>query len=56
MNRLLNRTADTEYVTRNLFRLTTFTDMSEAHWAYYAVMEAANAHSAVYDGKETWNK
>ena len=56
VNRLLDRTADTEYVTRNLFRLTTFTDMSEAHWAYYAVMEAANAHSAVYDGKETWNK
>lgn len=56
VNRLLDRTADTAYVTRNLFRLITFTDMSEAHWAYYAVMEAANAHSAVYDGKETWNK
>ncbi len=32
--RLLGRTADEEYITANLCRLNTFTDMDRRHWAY----------------------
>ncbi len=54
VNRLLGRTADEEYITANLRRLNTFTDMDKGHWAYYDVMEAANSHSAVMTDTEEW--
>lgn len=56
VNRLLDRTADREYIAENLRRLNTFSDMETSHWAYYAVMEAANAHTAWLDSKEAWSK
>ena len=56
INRLLDRTADKTYLARIPRELNTFTDMDKAHWAYYEVMEAANAHVATYDGKEAWSK
>ena len=56
VNRMLGREADKEYISENLRFLNTFSDMPEAHWAYYAVMEAANAHTAVYNTEETWSK
>ena len=30
--------------------------MSGKHWAYYAVMEASNAHTAILGENETWSK
>lgn len=56
VNRLLGREADEDYITDNLRKLNTFSDMSKRHWAYYAVMEAANAHTAVPGDSETWIK
>lgn len=56
VNRMLGREADKEYISENLRFLNTFSDMAETHWAYYAVMEAANAHNAVCDTEETWSK
>ncbi len=56
VNRLLGREADEDYITNNLRRLNTFTDLSTRHWAYYAVMEAANAHTAILTAPETWDK
>lgn len=56
VNRLLGRAADKAYLAANLRSLNTFTDMQEAHWAYYEVMEAANAHRAEYNPAEIWSR
>ena len=56
VNRLLAREADESYIADNLRKLNTFSDMSGKHWAYYAVMEAANAHTAILGENETWSK
>ncbi|MBQ2634318.1 MAG: S-layer homology domain-containing protein [Oscillospiraceae bacterium] len=56
VNRLLDRTADAAYIAGNLRDLNTFSDMEKTHWAYYAVMEAANAHTATFDKEEAWSK
>ena len=56
VNRLLDRTADKAYIAKNLRDLNTFSDMEKTHWAYYAVMEAANAHTATFDKEEAWSK
>ena len=57
VNRLLGREADEDYIADNLRKLNTFPDVSrKRHWAYYAVMEAANAHTAVLGESESWSK
>ena len=56
VNRLLGREADEAYIADNLRKLNTFSDMSKRHWAYYAVMEAANAHTAILGDSESWSK
>ena len=56
VNRLLGREADESYIADNLRKLNTFRDMSGKHWAYYAVMEAANAHTSILGENETWSK
>lgn len=57
VNRLLGRTADADYIAKNFRKLNTFSDMTDKrHWAYYAVMEAANTHTATMDGEEIWSK
>ena len=53
VNRLLGREADESYIADNLRKLNTFSDMSGKHWAYYAVMEAANAHTSILGENET---
>lgn len=55
-NRLLGRSADEVYVQEHLRQLNTFHDLSKRHWAYYEVMESANAHTAVLGKNETWSK
>ena len=56
VNRLLGREADEAYIADNLRKLNTFPDVSRKHWAYYAVMEAANAHTAILGDNESWSK
>ena len=56
VNRLLGREADEDYIADNLRKLNTFPDVSRKHWAYYAVMEAANTHTAILGDSESWSK
>ena len=56
VNRLLDRTADKAYLSSHTRDLNTFSDMEKTHWAYYVVMEAANAHIATFDEEEAWSK
>ncbi|MCM1295921.1 MAG: S-layer homology domain-containing protein [Muribaculaceae bacterium] len=57
VNRLLGWEADKNFVNKNLRKLNTFSDMTDKkHWAYYAVMEAANTHTATFDDDESWSK
>ena len=56
VNRLLGREADADYIADNLRKLNTFPDVSRKHWAYYAVMEAANTHTAIPGDSESWSK
>ena len=56
INRLLGRVADEDYIDAKVRRLNTFSDMDPKHWAYYAVMEAANAHNADVTKGESWMK
>ncbi len=56
VNRLLGREADEDYIADNLRKLNTFPDVSRKHWAYYAVMEAANTHTAILGDNESWSK
>ena len=56
VGRLLGREADQEYIAENARRLVTFPDVPDEHWAYYAVMEAANSHTTVLGQKEHWTR
>ena len=56
VNRLLGREADEDYIADNRRQLVTFPDVSSRHWAYYNVLEAANAHTANLTNPETWDK
>ncbi len=56
VNRLLSRTADESYISKYYYTLTTFSDLTSKHWAYYAVLEAANGHTAKITGvSESWS-
>lgn len=58
VNRVLDHTADTEYVNKNISAVNKFMDLKDkSYWAFYEILEAANTHMAVEsaDG-ETWVK
>ena len=56
VNRMLGRAADEDYVDRHADALRQFPDVSRTHWAYYQIMEAANAHDYNKEnGAEDWN-
>ena len=56
INRATGRTPDQKYINANLSALNKFTDLkTNAHWAFYDIMEAANSHKAVISKEsETW--
>lgn len=55
--RLLERSADQNYIRSHLNELRTFSDMTESHWAYWYAMEAANGHDYTKSGgSENWNR
>ena len=55
VNRLLGRVADKDYITNNLSRLNSFSDMESGHWAFYDVMEAATTHTATMNERRAGN-
>ena len=57
INNLLSRSADEEFIAKNTRKLNSFTDMYAKHWAYEAIMEAANGHTAVLENNaEAWQR
>lgn len=56
VNRMLNRTADRNFVDSNA--TAQFDDVPNTYWAYYNIMEAtiAHDHSIDNDGVESWGK
>lgn len=55
VNRMLGRSADSAYVDDHTGDLTQFNDVEPMHWAYYQIMEAANAHDYIKSGgMEDW--
>ena len=57
INNLLGRSADEEFISNNTRKLNSFTDMYAKHWAYEAIMEAANGHTAVLENNaEAWQR
>ena len=55
VNNMLGRDADERFIDRNQDKLVSFTDLTSSHWAYYAIMEAANTHTYTRDGStEVW--
>ena len=55
--RLLERTADRNYIRSHLELLHSFHDMTESHWAYWYAMEAANGHNYTKtEGGEIWSQ
>lgn len=56
VNRMLGRSADRMFIAEHTDELKAFSDVTTAHWSYYAIMEAANAHDYANDnGVETWS-
>ena len=57
INNLLGRSADEEYISNNARKINSFTDIYAKHWAYEAVMEASNGHTAVLEAEgEVWDR
>lgn len=57
VNRMLGRSADKVFVDHHADELTQFSDVPGSYWAYYEIMEAANAHDYVKDnGVEDWTR
>lgn len=55
--RLLERSADQNYIRSHLNELRTFADMTESHWAYWYAMEAVNGHDYTKSGgSENWSR
>ena len=55
--RLLERSADQNYIRSHFNELRTFSDMTESHWAYWYAMEAANGHDYTKSGgSENWSR
>ena len=55
--RLLERSADQNYIRSHLNELRTFSDVTESHWAYWYAMEAANGHDYTKSGgNENWSR
>lgn len=55
VNRMLGRSGDESYILDHADSLTQFNDLTERHWAYCDIMEAANEHEyAKTNGVEYW--
>ena len=55
VNNMLGRAADRNYVIDHQAGLVQFSDLTRAHWGYFQIMEAANAHDYTKsNGSENW--
>ncbi len=56
VNRMLNRSADKDFIDNNGGKIRSFADLNSSHWAYLEIMEAANAHTYNRTEKEVWTE
>ena len=55
VNNMLGRAADRDYVIDHQADLVQFSDLTRAHWGYFQIMEATNAHDYTKsNGTENW--
>lgn len=55
VNNMLGRAADRDYVIDHQADLVQFSDLTRAHWGYFQIMEATNAHNYTKsNGTENW--
>ena len=55
VNNMRGRAADRDYVIDHQADLVQFTDLTRAHWGYFQIMEATNAHDYTKsNGTENW--
>ena len=55
VNNMLGRAADRNYVIDHQADLVQFSDLTRAHWGYFQIMEATNAHDYTKsNGSENW--
>ena len=55
VNNMLGRAADRDYVIDHQADLVQFSDLTRAHWGYFQIMEATNAHDYTKsNGTESW--
>ena len=55
VNNMLGRAADRDYVIDHQADLVQFSDLTRAHWGYFQIMEATNAHDYTKsNGEENW--
>ena len=56
VNRMLLRSADKNYISNNVDKIVSFVDITNAHWAYYDVVEATTEHQYnKINNNEIWN-
>lgn len=57
VNNMLGRAADRDYVIDHQADLVQFSDLTRAHWGYFQIMEATNAHDYTKSGNtEDWTQ
>ena len=58
VNKMLDRYADKDYVELHKTELYDYTDLTNAHWAYYQIMEASNGHyyTRLAQKAERWDR
>ena len=56
VNRVTDRSADTEYVNKNMSAMNKFTDIKDkSYWAFYDIIEASNTHMVIVNTDvEAW--
>jgi predicted outer membrane repeat protein len=56
VNRMLERSCDSEFVTENAENIVNYSDISDQHWAYLDILEASNAHLYEKNPDEVWTE
>jgi predicted outer membrane repeat protein len=56
VNRMLERSCDSEFVAENAENIVNYSDISDQHWAYLDILEASNAHLYEKNPDEVWTE
>ena len=56
VNRMLERSCDTDYVDNNIELIKTYNDVTDEYWAYYDIAESSNGHMYEKNPDEIWTE